>query len=121
METNTAIKAFGALSQETRLEVFRRLVKQGEAGLPAGDIARELGIPHNTLSTHLAVLVQAGLVTSERQGRSIIYRIDFGGTRDLLSFLMEDCCQGQPEICAPALDSVLQGCCVAPTSQGDIQ
>ncbi|TNE36817.1 MAG: ArsR family transcriptional regulator [Alphaproteobacteria bacterium] len=111
METNTAIKAFGALSQETRLLVFRRLVKQGEEGLAAGTIARELGIPHNTLSTHLAVLVNAGLVSSERSGRSIIYRIDFGGTRALLSFLMEDCCQGQHEICAPVLDTVLAGCC----------
>jgi len=111
MDTNSAIKAFGALSQETRLETFRLLVQSGSEGMAAGDIARALDTPHNTMSSHLAILVNAGLVTSQREGRSIIYSIDLGGTREVLSFLMEDCCQGRPEICAPVLDTVLPGCC----------
>ncbi|TNE33929.1 MAG: transcriptional regulator [Alphaproteobacteria bacterium] len=111
MDTKAATKALGALSQESRLEAFRLLVKYGNDGLPAGEIARQLGIPHNTMSSHLSILVNAGLVTSMRDGRSVIYRVEFGGTRDLLSFLMEDCCQGRPEICAPVLDTVLPACC----------
>lgn len=111
VDMNSAIKAFGALSQETRLEAFRLLVQSGSEGMAAGNIARALDIPHNTMSSHLAILVNAGLVTSQREGRSIIYSIDLEGTRTLLSFLMEDCCQGRPEICAPVLDSVLPGCC----------
>ena len=101
----------GALAQETRLETFRLLVRTGAGGMAAGEIARTLDIPHNTLSSHLAILVNAGLVGSRRDGRSIIYSVNFDGTRDLLSFLMEDCCQGHPDVCAPVLDSVLPGCC----------
>ena len=82
--------------------------------MAAGKIAGELEIPHNTLSSHLAILLNAGLVNSRREGRSIIYSINFDGTRELLSFLMEDCCQGHPELCAPVLDSVLSGCCAKP-------
>jgi len=119
MEMNNAIKAFGALAQETRLEAFRLLVQCGQEGMAAGDIARRLDIPHNTLSSHLAILVNAGLVASEREGRSIIYRIDFAGTRLLLAFLMEDCCKGRPELCAPLLDSLLPGCCLPNDTYGD--
>jgi len=111
MDTIRATKALGALSQETRLETFRLLVRYGSAGMAAGDIARKLQVPHNTMSSHLSILVNAGLVGSRRDGRSIIYSVNFDGTRDLLSFLVEDCCRGQPEICAPVLDSVLPGCC----------
>lgn len=111
MDTNKATKALGALSQETRLETFRLLVRAGVEGMAAGEIARSLDIPHNTMSSHLSILVNAGLVGSRRDGRSIIYRIDFNGTKDLLSFLVEDCCQGHPKVCAPVLDSVLPGCC----------
>lgn len=111
MDTNTATRALGALSQETRLEAFRLLVRNGANGMPAGKIARTLGIPHNTMSSHLSILVNSGLVDSRRDGRSIIYNIDLAGTRDLLAFLMEDCCQGRPELCTPMLDSVLPGCC----------
>lgn len=107
MDNNSAVQAFGALAQESRLAAFRLLVQAGESGLPAGEIARALGIPHNTLSTHLAVLTRAGIVRSRREGRSVIYRVDFDGTRALLAFLLEDCCRGQPELCAPAVDSVL--------------
>ncbi len=111
MDILSATNALGALSQETRLGVFRLLVRNGPEGLPAGDIARALSIPHNTLSTHLAILTRAGLACSRREGRSIIYSVDFEGTRDLLSFLMEDCCQGHPDVCGPLLDNVLPGCC----------
>ena len=79
--------------------------------MPAGDIARKLKVPHNTLSAHLSVLSNAGLVTSRRDGRSIIYVVDFDGMRDLLAFLMEDCCLGKPELCAPVLDRLLPECC----------
>lgn len=119
MDTNTAIKAFGALSQDSRLKAFRLLVQHGADGMAAGDIARALDIPHNTLSSHLAILAQAGLVAARRDGRSMIYRVDLDGTRALLTFLMEDCCGGRPEMCAPALDSVLPDCVVAPGSAGE--
>jgi len=109
MDMNSATKAFGALSQETRLKVFRLLVRRGGDGMAAGEIARLLDIPHNTLSTHLAVLTAAGMVSSRRDGRSIIYNIDLTGIRGLLAFLMEDCCQGRPELCAPILDTLLSG------------
>lgn len=72
------------------MNAFRLLVRQGSAGLPAGEVARQLDIPHNTLSSHLGILSQAGLVKSKREGRSIIYAADFDGTRALLTFLMED-------------------------------
>ena len=115
MELNIATQALGALSQESRLRAFRLLVRSGTDGMPAGEIARELEVPHNTLSSHLAILVNAGLIRSRRESRSIIYSIDFDGTRALLSFLMEDCCRGNPELCVPVLDSLLPGCC-DPTS-----
>ncbi len=111
MEIEVAVRSLGALAQESRLGAFRLLVQAGPTGLPAGAIAKALGIPHNTLSTHLGILVQAGLVASERQSRSIIYRTDFDGTRELLSYLLEDCCQGAPELCHPAVDSVSTACC----------
>jgi len=117
MDISTATRALGALSQETRLASFRLLVRSGPEGMAAGEIARALDIPHNTLSSHLSNLVNAGLVSSHRQGRSIIYRVDFDGTRRLLSFLMEDCCRGRPEVCAPVLDAVLPGCCAPSDSQ----
>jgi DNA-binding transcriptional ArsR family regulator len=119
MDTNTAIKAFGALSQDSRLKAFRLLVRRGADGMAAGDIARALDIPHNTLSSHLAILAQAGLVAARRDGRSVIYRVDLDGTRALLSFLMEDCCGGRPEMCAPALDSVLPDCVAAAGPAGE--
>ena len=111
MDINSTVKALSALAQESRLNAFRLLVQAGPTGIAAGEIARELEIPHNTLSSHLSILVNAGLVESHREGRSIIYRVDFTGTRQLLAFLMEDCCQGQPELCEPLLDRLLPACC----------
>lgn len=112
MDIKTTVNSLGALAQESRLAAFRLLVRRGIEGMAAGEIARTLSIPHNTMSSHLAILVNAGLINSRRESRSIIYSIDFDGTRELLSFLMEDCCQGQAELCAPVLDSILPGCCV---------
>lgn len=111
MDITDSIKALGALAQESRLQAFRLLVCAGADGLPAGDIARSLEIPHNTLSTHLATLSNAGLVSARRESRHIIYTVDYATTRELLSFLLEDCCQGSPEFCRPALDSLLTACC----------
>ena len=111
MDTLQATKTLSALSQETRLEAFRLLVRAGSEGLPAGEIARALNIPHNTLSTHLSILANAELLGSRKDGRSVIYRVDLEGTRKLLAFLMEDCCQGRTEICSPLLDTILPNCC----------
>ena len=111
METIAAVQALGALAQESRLRAFRLLVRSGDDGMAAGQIARALEIPHNTLSSHLSILANAGLVRSRRESRSIIYSVDFDGARELLSFLMEDCCQGNPDVCLPVLESVLPGCC----------
>lgn len=111
MDLNVAIKGFGALAQATRLEAFRLLVRSGVEGMAAGEIARALNVPQNTMSSHLAILVNAGLLGSRREGRSIIYCVDFEGTRGLLTFLLEDCCQGRPEVCGSVLDAVLpEGC-----------
>ena len=111
MDITTASKALGALSQESRLRAFRMLIQSGSDGMAAGKIAEALEVPHNTMSTHLSTLVNAGLVTSQRESRSIIYSIDFAGTRELLSFLMEDCCQGNRDLCLPVLESLLPQCC----------
>lgn len=102
-----ATQALGALSQPSRLKAFRRLVEEGETGLPAGEVAAYLDVPHNTMSSHLATLAHAGLVTSERRGRTVIYRANMVTLKQLLSYLIEDCCQGRPERCASMLDDLL--------------
>lgn len=107
MDISAATEAFGALAQETRLKVFRLLVQSEPDGLPAGRIAEHLGIPHNTMSSHLGILARAGLVDSRRQGRSVIYRVNFEGMQALLTYLMQDCCQGRAEDCASMLDAIL--------------
>lgn len=99
MKLNEAVTALGALAQPARLKVFRLLVKHGKEGLPAGEISKRLKIPKPTLSFHLKELVNGGLIESERQGRSIIYRLRTDGMRELMAFLSEDCCQGRPELC----------------------
>lgn len=110
MEMIDAVKRLSALAQDGRLQVFRLLVKAGPAGLPAGEIARQLETAPNTMSAQLLVLSNAGLTKARRDGRSIIYSIDFPAMRDLLVFLTEDCCAGRPEICAP-LAAVAERCC----------
>jgi ArsR family transcriptional regulator len=101
MESETAILSFAALAQSTRLDVFRLLVKHEPDGLAAGDIARALAVPQNTMSSHLAILSRAGLVISERQGRSIVYRAALAHLGGVLQFLMEDCCGGRADLCLP--------------------
>jgi DNA-binding transcriptional ArsR family regulator len=110
MDTVDTIAAFAALAQPTRLDAFRFLVKHEPDGLPAGEIARLLNVPHNTMSTHLAQLQRAGLVTTRRQSRSFIYRADLDGLRHVVSFLLKDCCAGHPDVCAP-LVADLTPCC----------
>ena len=95
-----AVDALQALGHETRLSVFRMLVKAGSDGMMAGKIAEECGVPSSTMSHHLANLERAGLATSVRESRIIRYRADYDGMRRLLAFLMEDCCQGDPLLCA---------------------
>ena len=113
MDISLATQRLSALAQERRLGVFRLLVRAGDPGLPAGAIAASLDVPHNTLSSHLGILEQAGLVRSRRDGRRVIYRVDFDGMRGLLAYLLEECCQGAPEACESALDAVLPGGCAA--------
>lgn len=98
-----AVDALGALAHETRLSVFRTLVKAGPDGMIAGAIAEHQGVPPSTMSHHLATLERAGLVHSTRESRLIRYRADYAGMRRLLAFLMQDCCQGAPEMCADLL------------------
>jgi DNA-binding transcriptional ArsR family regulator len=108
-----SLEAFAALAQGTRLEVVRLLVRAGKAGLAAGDIARAVGAPASTLSAHLTILARAHLVRAERRSRSIIYTADMAGLTATMAFLIEDCCEGRPEICAP-LTRVLEraaACC----------
>lgn len=100
MDETNALLAFAALSQSTRLQVFRLLMEFEPTGLPAGDIARRLAVPQNTLSSHLAVLTRAGLITAERRSRSIIYRASVDGLGALVDFLTHDCCGGNPQVCA---------------------
>jgi ArsR family transcriptional regulator len=87
------------------------LVAHGPEGLPAGQIARELEVPHNTLSTHLAVLTRAGLIRAQRRSRSIINRVDLDSFRALTMFLLKDCCGGRPELCTPLIED-LGPCCI---------
>lgn len=110
MDIESSVTALAALAQGTRLETFRLLVKHEPVGLPAGEVARLLDVPQNTLSTHLAMLSRAGLVKSERQGRSIIYRADLDGLRGLMVFLVKDCCGAHAELCEPLLTD-LAPCC----------
>jgi DNA-binding transcriptional ArsR family regulator len=112
METKSAVASLSALAHEGRLATFRLLVQAGPDGLPAGEIARRLDVLPNTLSTGLNILSHAGLIASRRDGRSIIYTAHYNGMRELLAFLMEDCCAGKPEICAP-LAAIASQCCVA--------
>ena len=114
MENKNAIAALSALAQSTRLDTFRLLVKHEPDGVPAGELARMLEIPQNTMSAHLSTLSRAGLVKSERQSRSIIYRADLDGFRDLTLFLIKDCCGGKAELCAPLIADLTPCCAPQP-------
>ncbi|MEO1855769.1 MAG: metalloregulator ArsR/SmtB family transcription factor [Rubritalea sp.] len=104
MNIKNAVIRLSALSQESRLSIFRLLVRCGDQGLSAGEIAEHTGIQANTLSFHLRELASAELIQSERKGRSIIYSLAIDGMRDLIHFLTEDCCQGRPELCKTSSD-----------------
>lgn len=110
MDNIKAIAALAALAQPTRLDVFRLLVKHEPQGLPAGELAQAIDVPQNTMSAHLATLFRAGLLTSERQSRSIIYRANLDALRELTVFLVKDCCGGNAELCAPLIAD-LTPCC----------
>src|SRR5215212_4602143 len=110
MESEAAILALAALAQPTRLVVFRLLVTQEPEGLAAGDIAKALAVPQNTMSSHLSILSRAGLVSAQRFRRSIVYRADLKAFESVVLFMLRDCCDGRPEICAPVVES-LRPCC----------
>jgi ArsR family transcriptional regulator, arsenate/arsenite/antimonite-responsive transcriptional repressor len=110
METSIALEALQALSQETRLAALRLLVQAGPNGLPAGFIADRLAVQPSTLSTHLGILERAGLVASRRQSRHIYYAAQFDGLRQLIAFMMEDCCQGRAEICGGLVPTQQAAC-----------
>lgn len=101
MELESASQLFSALGQPSRLAVLKALVKAGPAGLRAGALAEQLAVPAPTMSFHLKELNRAGLVQPRREGRSVFYAADYGGLRDLIDFLLADCCQGDRRLCGP--------------------
>lgn len=121
MDETNALACLSALSQPTRLAAFRLLVAREPVGVAAGEIARLVDVPQNTMSTHLAMLAQCGLAMSQRHSRSIVYRADLDHFRALLLFLLQDCCGGRPEICAPVLGALTAAgaapCCPPAKSQ----
>jgi ArsR family transcriptional regulator len=111
MKIAVAVDSLSSLAHEGRLAVFKMLVKAGPEGIAAGDIARKLDVPPNRLSANLNILSHAGLVESRREGRSIIYSARYGQMTKLLSYLLEDCCNGAPEICAPLTKVINRAAC----------
>lgn len=107
MKLDHAVSAFGALSQQTRLKTLRFLVRKAPDPVPAGDIALAMNVPQNTMSSHLSILVNAGLLQSTRSGRSILYSVDLDGLGALVTYLVADCCQGQPENCSAIVNSIV--------------
>jgi ArsR family transcriptional regulator, arsenate/arsenite/antimonite-responsive transcriptional repressor len=118
MDNSEAIGALAALAQTKRLGTFRLLVSREPEGIPAGELARLVAIPQNTMSTHLSILSRAGLVRGERQSRTIIYRADLARFREVALFLLKDCCGGRPEICTPLIAD-LTPCCPPEVSPHD--
>src|SRR6188472_1644661 len=119
MESEDAIVALAALAQSTRLDVFRLLVKQEPDGLAAGDVAKTLAVPQNTMSSHLSILSRAGLVTAQRFSRSIVYRADLKAFQAVVLFMLRDCCDGRPEICVPLIEN-LTPCCPPKTRKAHV-
>ncbi len=114
MEMKNAVVGLSALAHEGRLTVFRMLVQAGPTGIAAGEIARRLEVPPNTLSANLTILSHAGLIDSRRKGRSVIYTARYENMTELLEYLMKDCCGGSPEICASLADVVARSRCDVP-------
>ncbi|MFC3613302.1 ArsR/SmtB family transcription factor [Lutimaribacter marinistellae] len=106
MEKTEAITTLSALAHDMRIDIFRMLIKAGEGGLTAGDIASALQARPNTVSNNLALLTTSGLIRPQREGRSIRYFSRMEGMRDLLAYLMEECCGGRPDLCQPVLDQL---------------
>jgi len=117
LEEAQALDAFAALSQQTRLQMVRVLVQAGPEGLPAGAVGEAVDASSSSVSFHLSNLERAGLVQSRRVSRSIIYSANYAGLSGLIEFLMRDCCQGHPEVCAPAVDAVT--CCAPAKEKAD--
>jgi arsenate reductase len=113
----SAIEGFGSLAQPTRLAAVRHLLSVHPDSLSAGEIARRCHVPHNTMSTHLGILSRAGLISAEKDGRSMNYRADIGGFRGLLDFLSQDCCNGRPELCGDAFDLPTQTIAAEPVGK----
>ncbi|MCE4226467.1 helix-turn-helix transcriptional regulator [Methylobacterium sp. C25] len=109
MDERQAVAAFSALGQEHRFRVVRALVTAGPDGLAAGTLATEIGVSATNLTFHLKELSHAGLIQSRREGKSVIYSAAYEGLSDLIAFLMRDCCQGRPDVCAPAV-AALSAC-----------
>ena len=105
-----ALGAFSALSQETRLSIVRLLVVAGPDGMAAGLLAEKAGVSPSNISFHLKELEHSGLVSQQRESRSVIYRANIGMLGDLVRFLMEDCCNGSPELCQPVIEAVTCAC-----------
>jgi ArsR family transcriptional regulator, arsenate/arsenite/antimonite-responsive transcriptional repressor len=118
MDEGQALIGFGAMSQETRLRIVRLLVKAGSDGMAAGDIGTAMEVSPSNASFHLKELERAGLVSARRESRSIVYSADYEALTGLIRFLMEDCCSGRPEICAPALTPA---CCAPAVVKGSVQ
>ena len=114
MIRSQALAGFAALSQETRLEIVRLLVRAGSEGVPAGEVAAAVGVSPSNVSFHLKELEGAGLIAARREARSIIYTADYDALRGLIGFLMKDCCAGHPEICTPGLAAA---CCAPAKSK----
>jgi DNA-binding transcriptional ArsR family regulator len=117
MEEAQALEAFAALAQSTRLQILRALVVAGPEGMAAGAVSEAAGVSSSNASFHLSHLERAGLIESRRSSRSIIYSASFKGLADLVEFLMRDCCQGRPEVCAPA--AIVAAACCSPSTTKD--
>lgn len=112
MEPRDAVAALSALAHPGRLSVFQMLMQAGAEGIGAGEIARRLDVPPNTLSSNLNILAHAGLIENRREGRTVIYNARYVQMTELLEFLIHDCCSGQPEVCASLADLVMQSRCL---------
>src|ERR1700679_3636768 len=118
MDNIEVIAALAALAQSTRLDTFRLLVKREPEGVPAGELARLIEVPQNTMSTHLAILARAGLIVGERHSRSIIYRANLDRFREIVLFLRRDCCGGRADLSAPLIADLMPCCPPAESAHG---
>jgi ArsR family transcriptional regulator, arsenate/arsenite/antimonite-responsive transcriptional repressor len=119
MKNSDAIVALAALAQATRLDTFRLLVKHEPVGVAAGELARLVGVPQNTMSAHLSILSRAGLIEGERHSRTIVYRANIKTFQELILFMMKDCCGGRPEVCELLAESFLP--CPSPKGKRNIR